>query len=55
VGEVDFAPQLQDADGTLAEALRDPTYFRQVRVDHDSRAIVWPNRLDPDPEVLHGD
>ena len=55
VREVDFAPQLQDADGTLAEPLRDPAYFRQVRVDEESRTIVWPNGLDPDPEVLHGD
>lgn len=55
VREVDFGPQLELADGTLAEALRDPTYFRQVRVDRDSRTIVWPNGLDPDPEVLHGD
>jgi hypothetical protein len=35
--------------------LRDLTYFRQVRVDEESRTIVWPNGLDPDPEVLHGD
>jgi hypothetical protein len=35
------------ADGTLAESLRDPAYFRQVRVDEESRMIVWPNRLDP--------
>jgi hypothetical protein len=55
VREVDFAPLLLDADGTLAEPLRDPAYFRQVRVDQDSRTIVWPNGLDPDPEVLHGD
>jgi len=55
VREVDFAPELEQAEGTLAEALRDPSYFRQVRVDEDSRTIVWPNGLDPDPEVLHGD
>jgi hypothetical protein len=55
VREVDFAPQLQHAEGTLAEPLRDLTYFRQVRVDPDSRTIVWPNGLDPDPEVLHGE
>ena len=55
VREIDFAPQLQHAEGTLAEPLRDLTYFREVRVDPDSRTIVWPNGLDPDPEVLHGD
>ena len=55
VREVDFAEDLAHAEGTLAEPLRDPAYFRQVRVDEDSRTIVWPNGLDPDPEVLHGD
>ena len=40
--------------GTLGEPLRDPDYFRQVRVDEESRTIVWPNGLDPAPELLHG-
>ena len=39
--------------GTLGEPLRDPDYFRQVRVDEDSRTVVWPNGLDPSPELLH--
>jgi Protein of unknown function (DUF2442) len=39
--------------GTLGEPLRDPAYFRQVRVDRDSRTVVWPNGLDPAPELLH--
>ncbi len=55
VREVDFADELEHAQGTLAEPLRDPAYFRQVRVDEGSRTITWPNGLDPDPEVLHGD
>ena len=41
--------------GTLGEPLIDPDYFRQVRVDEESRTIVWPNGLDPAPELLHGD
>jgi hypothetical protein len=41
--------------GTLGEPLRDPDYFRQVRVDEESRTIMWPNGLDPAPELLHGD
>ncbi len=41
--------------GTLGEALRDPDYFRQVRVDDEARTVVWPNGLDPAPELLHGD
>lgn len=40
--------------GTLGEPLKDPDYFRQVRVDHSARTIVWPNGLDPSPELLHG-
>ena len=41
--------------GTLGEPLKDPEYFRQVRVDDELRTIVWPNGLDPAPELLHGD
>lgn len=39
--------------GSLGEPLRDPGYFRRVRVDPDLRTIVWPNGLDPAPELLH--
>jgi hypothetical protein len=35
--------------------MRDPDYFRLVRVDPELRTVVWPNGLDLDPEVLHGD
>jgi hypothetical protein len=41
--------------GTLGEPLRDTGYFRQVRVDDEARTVVWPNGLDPAPELLHGD
>ena len=41
--------------GTLGEPLRDPGYFRQVRVDEEARTVLWPNGLDPAPELLHGD
>jgi hypothetical protein len=41
--------------GTLGESLRDPDYFRRVRVDEEARTVVWPNGLDPAPELLHGD
>jgi hypothetical protein len=40
--------------GSLGEPLRDNAYFRQVRVDPEARTIVWPNGLDPSPELLHG-
>ena len=52
VTEADFS---EDLRGPLAEALLDPAYFRQVRIDDEAQTIVWPNGLDPDPYVLHGD
>lgn len=39
----------------MGEPLRDPEYFRLVRVDTELRTIVWPNGFDLDPDVLHGD
>jgi hypothetical protein len=41
--------------GSLGEPLRDLEYFRRARVDEEARTVVWPNGLDPAPEVLHGD
>jgi hypothetical protein len=41
--------------GTLGAPLRDPEYFKQVRVDPEGHTVVWPNGLDPAPEVLRGD
>lgn len=52
VREVDCSFLLR---GKLGEPLRDPAYFRQVRVDDEARTVVWPNGLDPAPELLHGD
>ncbi len=52
VTEADFAGDLW---GPMAEPLRDPAIFAQVRVDEESRTIVWPNGYDPDPDILHGD
>jgi len=42
------------ARGSLLLPLADPAYFAQVRVDDEARTVVWPNRLDLAPEVLHG-
>lgn len=41
--------------GPMAEPLRDPDYFRLVRVDPELRTVIWPNGFDLDPDVLHGD
>lgn len=39
--------------GSLGEALRDPEYFRKARGDEEARTVVWPNGLDPAPELLY--
>jgi Protein of unknown function (DUF2442) len=44
----------EDLWGPMGEPLRDPAYFRQVRVDPELRTVVWPNEFDLDPDVLHG-
>ena len=49
IRDVDLSPLLH---GPLGEQLRDLAYFRRVRVDEQSRTIVWPNGLDPDPDML---
>jgi Protein of unknown function (DUF2442) len=48
---VDLADELW---GPMGEPLRDPAYFRQVRVDAELWTVVWPNGFDLDPDVLHG-
>jgi hypothetical protein len=35
------------------EALNDPNYFAQVRVDSEIGTIVWPNGADLCPDVLY--
>lgn len=41
--------------GTVFAPLDDPEYFARVRVDPEGRTVVWPNGVDLDPAVLHGD
>ena len=61
----DYVLRLEFSDGATGEvdctflvgkglgaALRDPAVFREVRVDSELRTIVWPNGLDPAPELL---
>ncbi len=50
VREVDLAAELC---GPMFEPLKDPAFFAQVSVDHGT--VVWPNGVDLDPLVLHGD
>ncbi len=42
-------------EGTVFAPLDDPQFFAQVTVDAESRTVTWPNGLDLDPAVLHGD
>ena len=49
--EIDIAT-LTEFKGVF-EPLKDPTYFRQVRVEHDVGTIVWPNGADFCSEVLY--
>jgi hypothetical protein len=41
--------------GPMGEPLKDPEFFRRVRVDAEVRTVAWPHGFDLDPEVLHGD
>jgi uncharacterized protein DUF2442 len=53
VRDLEFVPGANE--GTVFAALDDPTFFAQVAVDPVSRTVVWPNGVDLDPAVLHGD
>jgi Protein of unknown function (DUF2442) len=52
VRELDFDSVLV---GGVLEALREPALFAQVAVDQTTGTIGWPNGVDLDPDVLHGD
>ncbi|MBN8869521.1 MAG: DUF2442 domain-containing protein [Solirubrobacterales bacterium] len=39
--------------GGVFAPLREPDYFRKLRVDADSGTIAWPNNADIAPETLY--
>lgn len=47
--EVYVFPKLR---GPVFEPLKDPEYFRKVRVDDEAGTVVWPNGADFAPEAL---
>lgn len=50
IRDVDLSESLW---GPVFEPLKDPAFFAQVFVDHGT--VCWPNGVDLDPVVLHGD
>ena len=52
VRELDFAGVLR---GGVFAPLEDPATFGQVFLDDAAGTIAWPNGVDLDPDVLHGD
>jgi hypothetical protein len=47
---LDLAPFLK---GAMFELLKDPSRFREVRVDPELETLVWPNGADICPDVLY--
>ena len=50
-GVVDLTGRILDRGGDF-QALADPAFFRQVRIDSELGTIVWPNDVDFCPELL---
>lgn len=42
-------------DGGSFESLRNPAEFARATVDELAGTLAWPNGIDLDPDVLHGD
>jgi len=52
VRELDFEGVLV---GGVFEPLADPVFFARAFVDDVAGTVAWPNGVDLDPDVLHGD
>jgi hypothetical protein len=48
--EIDLSDELH---GPVFEPLRDPEFFRKLKVNHDIHTVVWPNGADFAPEFLY--
>lgn len=51
-GAIDLTNRIVGRGG-IFEALEDPEFFRQVRVNHELGTIVWPNGADICPDLLY--
>ena len=49
-GNVDLESELE---GEIFEPLRDPEFFKQLRVHPELHTITWPNGADLAPEFLY--
>jgi hypothetical protein len=52
VKELDFEDVFS---GSFFDQLREPAYCSQVAIDPITGTVTWPNGIDFDPDVLHGD
>jgi hypothetical protein len=50
-GAVDLSDLV--ARGGVFAPLREPSYFRQVRLDPEGGTIIWPDGVDVAPELLY--
>jgi hypothetical protein len=50
VGDIDFTDRQWRG---VSEALADPTFFAQARLDPEIRTVAWPNGFDMAPETLY--
>ncbi|MFN0078434.1 MAG: DUF2442 domain-containing protein, partial [Prosthecobacter sp.] len=51
VAEIDFAEDVKEDHGPMAEPLRDPAYFACVSIEDG--VITWPNGYNIDAVTLH--
>jgi hypothetical protein len=52
-GEIRLVDLSNHLDGPIFEPLKDLSYFRQFKVNHDVDTVVWPNHADFAPEFLY--
>ena len=51
--EVRVVDLFNHLDGPVFEPLKDLSYFKQFKVDHEIDTVVWPNHADFAPEFLY--